>query len=80
MPTLQLTLTDPEGQALNLQNAAAIGLLVHRTAETDLEVKNLGNDGNEADWMIQVKKADVAASLERLENIMVLCHYSVRDA
>jgi hypothetical protein len=78
VPTLQLTLADPEGQAVNLQNAVAIGLLVRRSADNiDLEVKNLRSDGNEADWLIQVKKADVAASLERLEDIMVLCHYSI---
>jgi hypothetical protein len=80
VPALKLTLTDPEGQAVPLQAAAVIGLLAHSSADTDLEVKSLGNDGNEADWTIQVKKADVAASLNRLEDILVLCHYSIRDA
>ena len=80
VPTLKLTLTDPEGQVVNLQTATGIGLLVHSSADTDLVVKNLGNDGNEADWTIQVKKADAPAGLDRLEDILVLCHYSVRDA
>ncbi len=80
VPKLNLTLTDPEGQGLSLQNAAALGSLVHSSANnTDIEVKNTGNDGNEADWTIQVKKADVAVSLDRLEDILVVCNYSVRD-
>jgi hypothetical protein len=79
VPALKLTLIDPEGQAVKLQTAPTIGLLVHSSAETNFEVKNPGDEGNEADWVIQVKKADVATSLDRLEDILMLCHYSVRD-
>jgi hypothetical protein len=79
VPALKLMLTDPEGQAINLQSAAAIGSLVHVSGDIDLEVKNPANDRNEADWTIQVKKADVVATLDRLEDLLVLCHYSVRE-
>jgi hypothetical protein len=78
-PTLKLTLTEPEGQPLNLLAATKVGFLAHSQAETDVEVKNISKDENDADWTILVKKSDVAASLERLEDIFVLCHYSVAD-
>ena len=40
VPALKLILTDPEGQAVNLQTAA-VRLLVHSSADTDLEVKSI---------------------------------------
>jgi hypothetical protein len=62
---------------LDLKVAAAVGSLVHKVTAADVEVKNLGDTKKEADWTIQVLKAGVPASLDRLEDILLLCHYSV---
>jgi peptidoglycan hydrolase-like protein with peptidoglycan-binding domain len=78
-PELKLTLTGPDGLALDLPPAsAAMGLLVHKAAGAAGEVKNLGDSKKEADWTIKVLQADLSASLERLEDILVLVHYSVK--
>lgn len=76
-PDLTLTLTDPKGAEVELKKAAAIGFLVHKSAGVGVEVKKLGDTKKEADWTLKVAKADLPASLERLEDILVLCHYSV---
>jgi hypothetical protein len=65
---------------LELKQAVAVGSLVHTVAEVtgpNVEVKNLGDTKKEADWTIQVLKADVPASLDQLEDILLLCHYTV---
>ncbi len=78
-PELKVTLTGPgSDEPLPLEQAAAVGLLVHKVADTNVEVKNLGETKKEADWTIQVLKPDVSASLDRLEDILLLCHYSVK--
>jgi hypothetical protein len=78
-PEMTVTLTGPGAvEPLPLKEAAAVGLLVHKIADTNVEVKNLGDTKKEADWTIQVSKAAVSASLDRLEDILLLCHYSVK--
>jgi hypothetical protein len=79
VPVLNLTLTDAEGQTLNLIAGTPVGSLIHKSADTDVEVKKVGDNRTETEWTVQVKKADVSASLDRLEDLIVLCHYSVRE-
>lgn len=76
-PDLAVTLTDPKGEEVELKKAAVVGLLVHKSADAAVEVKNLGDTKKEADWTLKIAKADLPASLERLEDILVLCHYSI---
>jgi peptidoglycan hydrolase-like protein with peptidoglycan-binding domain len=77
-PELLVTLIDPEGQQVELQEAAPVGLLGHRSADVSVVVNNL--DGGEAgvDWTLKVAQTDLPVSLERLEDILVLCQYSVQ--
>jgi hypothetical protein len=79
-PELNVTLTAPPNQPdlATLEPAAAVGLLVHKVIkDAAVEVKKLGDTKKEADWTITVLKADVSATLDRLEDILLLCHYSV---
>jgi hypothetical protein len=80
LPELKLTLTGPpnEPPLQQLDPLSALGLLVHKVVKgVGVKVKNLGDTQKEADWTIKVLKADVPVSLDRLEDIMLLCHYSV---
>ena len=79
-PAMKLALNDPDGQPANLLASTAIGELVHRSADVLLEVKNLGSAGTEADWIVAVKKTDVADSLVALKDLLVLCEYAVTEA
>jgi hypothetical protein len=79
-PAMKLTLSDPDGQPANLLLSTAIGDLVHRSADVLFEVKNLGQAGNEADWTVAVKKADIPGSLAALQDLLVLCEYAVTEA
>ena len=79
-PAMKLTLSDPDGQPANLLLSNAIGDLVHRSADVLFEVKNLGPAGNEADWTVAVKKADIPGSLAALQDLLVLCEYAVTEA
>lgn len=77
-PELKLTLAGPNEPPLELKKAAAVGSLVRKVAkDATIEVNNLGETEKEADWTIKVLKSDVAVSLERLADILLLCHYSV---
>jgi len=52
--------------------------LVHTVVkDAKIEVQNLGPTKKEADWTITVLKTAVPDSLDRLGDILVLCHYSV---
>lgn len=78
-PAMMLDISDPDGQAVNLTPIVpALGHLVgKKSANTDVEVKKLGPAGTEADWTITVKKANVAGSLATLEDLLLLCEYTV---
>lgn len=67
----------PDAVPLDLKGTASEGLLIHKVAATDVEVKNPDPIKKEVDWTIQVLKDHVPASLDRLEDILLLCHYSV---
>jgi hypothetical protein len=77
-PELAVTLVDPKEENVELKQAAPIGLLVHKSAGHQVEVQNPGLTHKEADWTLQVAGADRETSLDRLEDILVLCHYSVK--
>lgn len=76
-PKLNLTLSAPGGTALELLAGSAIGLATHIIAKADVEVKHTVQNRKDADWTILVGKTDVSGSLDLLEDILVLCHYSV---
>ena len=79
-PELNVTLTGPpnEPPLQQFEKAASLGLLIHRESKNaTVEVKNLGDTTKEADWTITVLKADVPTTLEQLEDILLLFHYSV---
>jgi hypothetical protein len=79
-PELKIAGPSPDEQQpefLELKQAVAVGALVHTVADTNVEVKNLGDTKKEADWTIQVPTDDVSASLDQLEDILLLCHYTV---
>ncbi|MER9203435.1 neuraminidase-like domain-containing protein [Mesorhizobium sp. M0933] len=79
-PDMKITLAGPLGtpDLPAMGNAVNIGLLVHRVvSDAAIEVKNLGKTGKEADWTIRVVKGDIANVLDRLKDIILLCHYTV---
>lgn len=79
-PDMKMSLAGPPGtpDLPAIENAANIGSLVHKIVnDAAIDVKNASDTGKEADWTIRVLKADVATVLERLEDIMLLCHYTV---
>ena len=79
-PDMTIMLTGPPGrpELAAAEKAASVGALVHKVVhDTAIEVKNLGNTGKEADWTIRIAKANAVAVLEGLDDIMLLCHYTV---
>jgi hypothetical protein len=79
-PALIVELTRPTGEDIGLLAGSALGLVVHKTSDrnNDLQIPvvNLGETKKEADWTFQVKSAH-AAGLKQMEDILVLCHYTV---
>lgn len=76
-PTKLPALRQPDGTVVALVNEAPIGPLVHRTAPVDVRVKDAEG---ESQWQLSVLAADVAASIDQLDDILLLCHYDVRVA
>ncbi|WAK02308.1 neuraminidase-like domain-containing protein [Methylobacter sp. YRD-M1] len=65
-------------ESVQLKQAAAIGSLLHMFGNVNEgEVQKLGLSGKEADWTISVPENAVLDSLDSLEDILVLCQYSV---
>ena len=78
-PELELSLTSAGGGAVALQPAKALGALVHKQEENlALSVDHVDPGSQDADWTIKVDKADVAKSLERLRDIVLVLHYTVK--
>jgi hypothetical protein len=79
-PDLKISLTGPSGtRALPpLETATDLGLLVHKVVKNlAVEVKDLGTKEGETEWTINVLKADVNVSLDRLDDILLLFHFTV---
>jgi hypothetical protein len=76
-PTKLPTLQPPDDDAIiPLVNGAPLGPLVHRTAEVDVSV----GDGEAASmWRLSVAPADVAGSIDQLDDLLLLCEYSVLE-
>jgi len=77
-----VTLTNPDGAKVELKNAdeAKFGQLVRMSKDADvgIEVKHVDEKNKkDADWTLKVNQADVSKCLEKLDDILVLCHYSV---
>lgn len=64
-----------------LKKAADVGPLVHSStdADVDVEVKQVGenNDKKETNWILKVNQADVPRCLEQLDDLLILCNYTV---
>jgi hypothetical protein len=74
----KLSLTDPTNGLIDLKPGTTVGDLTPRTAVVNnIEVKDLGLNKSEVEWSITVNKADVAASLEKLDDILILFDYIV---
>ncbi len=81
-PVLALTLTKPDGAGVILKKATDIAQLVRMSTDADadvgVKVKHVDEKTKKgADWTLKVGKADVSRCLEKLDDILVLCHYSV---
>lgn len=81
-PVLAVKLTNPDGAEVELKKAdeAKFGQLVRMSKDADvgIEVKYVDEKTKkDADWTLQVNKADISKCLEQLDDILVLCHYSV---
>jgi hypothetical protein len=77
-PTLDtLTLSDPQGNKVDLKQAPALGKLVQLSASHQAEVRNPGQAQTEADWTLQVRKSDRESSLAWLEDLLILYQFSV---
>ncbi|MEI6706022.1 MAG: neuraminidase-like domain-containing protein [Methylococcales bacterium] len=68
--------SNPDGTYIALQQATNVGELIYLTSASDLEVKDLGQNQNEADWKIEVIKPDIP---EKLDDIFLLLHYIVEE-
>ncbi|MDP1678675.1 MAG: neuraminidase-like domain-containing protein [Candidatus Nitrotoga sp.] len=79
-PVLAVTLTNPDGAEVKLKKAADIVQLVRMSTDGDVGVKVKHVDEKtkkDADWTLKVNRADVSRCLEQLDDILVMCHYSV---
>jgi len=82
-PTKLPALRQPDETAVPLTDGVPMGSLIHRTGEVDVSIKD-GAGGKdqavESQWQLSVPKADVAASLDQLDDLLLVCHYDVRPA
>jgi hypothetical protein len=81
LPQLTLQVSAPGDQALRLDDGADIGRLAQKTANqtvanTDFSIV-VKSVKDEANWTLTVLQAGVEASLAQLEDILVVCHYTV---
>ena len=81
---LAVMLTNPHGAKVDLENKEEpkFGQLVRMSTkdkvDVGIEVKHVDEKTrNDADWTFKVDKADVSTCLEQLDDILILCHYSV---
>jgi len=72
----KLLLFGPDGQ-INLEKTNNIGSFICHTSDVDIEVKDLGSNTEETDWIIKVNKSDVPNSLKKLDDILILLHYTI---
>jgi hypothetical protein len=73
----KLSLSDPKNGLVNLKSGTIVGGLTPWSSVVDVEVKDLGLNKSEVEWSITVNKADIAACLEKLDDIFVLFDYIV---
>jgi len=76
-PTKLPSLRQPDDKVVTLATGAPIGPLVHGTAPVDVRVKDVEG---ESLWQLSVLAADVAASIDQLDDLLLVCHYDVRPA
>jgi hypothetical protein len=68
-------LRQPDNTIVALADGGALGPLIHRTAMVDVNVR----DGEaESMWRLSVVQAEVAASLDQLDDLLLVCHYDVK--
>jgi peptidoglycan hydrolase-like protein with peptidoglycan-binding domain len=74
-PTKLPALQQPDNAVIALAEGAPLGPLLHRTAAVDVNVKE---KEEESMWRLSVAAADVAASIDQLHDLLLVCHYDVR--
>jgi hypothetical protein len=67
----------PDESAVDLAAGAPLKPLLHQTATVQVAVKD---SEAQAGWRLSVAKADVAASIDQLDDVLIVCHYSVKAA
>jgi hypothetical protein len=68
-------LRQPDDTVVLFNAGAPLGTLVHRTATVDVNVKDMEA---ESMWRLSVAVADVAGSIDQLDDLLVLCQYDAR--
>ncbi|SCG63995.1 neuraminidase-like domain-containing protein [Micromonospora humi] len=67
---------EPAGEAVALADGVPLPPLLHQRA--DLGPVAVTGDGEQARWRLTVAAGDVAASLDQLDDVLLVCHYSAR--
>jgi hypothetical protein len=70
-----LTTPRPDLAAVDLAPGLTVGGLLHQSGAVQVTVEEAAAD---ATWQLSVAPADLPASLQQLDDVFVLCHYSAR--
>jgi hypothetical protein len=65
----------PDNAQVEFAGAAPIDSLLHQTAGVDVSVKDADE---QAAWTLSVAGADVAASVDQLDDLLIVCHYTAK--
>jgi hypothetical protein len=65
------------GGAADLKTASPLGGVLHFAADMSVNVKDAAAD---VAWKLSVKKADVAASIAQLEDLILVLHYTAKPS
>jgi hypothetical protein len=78
-PELKMSLSGPTGApVLQLETADPVAKLAHKAVENlDIEVKDTGATEGETEWTINVLRDNVNVSLDRLDDVLLLFHFTV---
>jgi peptidoglycan hydrolase-like protein with peptidoglycan-binding domain len=76
-PTKLPGIQQPDNSVIQFSDGAPLGPLIHRTATVDVNVKD---EEVGSMWRLFVALADVAASIDQLDDLLLVCHYDVRPA
>lgn len=75
LPTLRTP--QPDEAIVELGTGAPLKPLLHQTGTIQVVVKEAPE---QARWQLSLKRDDVAASIDQLEDLLIVCHYSLKRA